>query len=219
MITGSALNEPAVRLRRRSWLLLLMDVAERTGLTPLPSDLVHQLAFLANVLTPIYALDPQEAEILKHPRGPYYHEMQWDLDRLAAQGLLHISRIRYEHSEEGGWFYADYALSWDGVTAVRHLVGSPRAARTHAYLHEVASAYAAIHKEVREEAGAADATYSDPRLDDRTIVTLTNRAKNLSVQTADGFQAYAPEGVRLRAQDKLHLYFRYLNRMVEKPAG
>ena len=86
-------------LRTRVWLLILLDGAERAGLTPMSKERFHRLVYLANSLAPIYDLPPPDRKILKYKHGPFYPDVQWDLDRLAVQGLVEILKIKHIRSK------------------------------------------------------------------------------------------------------------------------
>jgi hypothetical protein len=205
-------------ISRRMWLLMLLDGAERAGLAPMPGHEIHRMAFLANCLSPIYDIPIIEDEILKYRRGPFYPELQWDLDRLAVCGLAEIGDIRHERDEHGWWFFADYALAAAGIRGIEHALGSPRAKRLHSFLIEIAAAYATLDTDTREVAALEDANYSNPRLVGRALVEYGELRRNFSVRAANAFDQHVPDGTLLQRRDKLYLYFRYLDRMVDRVA-
>lgn len=63
-------------LRRQIRLVLLLDAAEKTGLTPLPILQLHTLAFLANILAPVWDFEPIDGKLLKRRGGPFYPRLQ-----------------------------------------------------------------------------------------------------------------------------------------------
>ena len=121
---GGQILSPA-DLGRRVWLLLLLDGAERAGIAPLAEMRLHRLVFLANVLAPVYDLPVEDGKVVKYRRGPFYPDVQWDLDRLAVSGLADISEIRHIKDEHGWWFSAKYGLRKQGDGA--HQRGSSAA--------------------------------------------------------------------------------------------
>jgi hypothetical protein len=206
--------------RRRVNLLLLLDAAEQADLTPLPSQQLHRMAFLANGLSPIYDVPIVDGEILKYRRGPFYSDLQWDVDRLVFMGFAEISNIRHERDEHGWWFFADYALSQKGIGTVEQVIAAITSARErHAFYLEVAGAYSTLRQEGRDDAALEDANFrnEDALLD--FVIDFSEPETNFSAQAANGFSRLAPAGVSLSNRDKLYLYFRYLNRMVERAAG
>lgn len=213
-------NGPAPWVQRRVWVLLLLEAAQRAGLTPLPSWQAHRLAFLADCLSPVYDLPVSVGKILKYRRGPFYPDVQWGLDRLAVQGLAQISDIHHRQFKNGWWFFADYRLLPEGAEAVATAVRrSPWAADVRTYLLEVAGAYEQLDLTARKRAALEDATYSDPEALEEHVIDFSEIRHNFSARAAESFQAHVPGGIPLNRRDKLYLYFRYLNRVVEKAAG
>jgi hypothetical protein len=207
--------------RRRMWLLFLLDGAERAGLTPMPGHRFHRMIFLANALSPVYEIPLFDGEILKIRRGPFYPDLQWDLDRLVFMGMAELSSIEYAREETGEWWlFADYALSPSGLKCVQKILEeSPRARTRHDFCLEIAGAYAGLSAHAREEAALKDANFRHPDTSYGNLIEFAARARNFSAHAAEGFQKFAPIGMELDDRDKLHLYFRYLNRMVERAAG
>lgn len=218
----STIRDPAgERAQRRTWLLLLLDGAERAALTPMPSQQLHRMVYLANCLSPLYDVPIAEGEILKYKRGPIYADLQWDLDRMAVMGLVELSNLRHVRETDGDvWFYADYALSMDGAALIeRALAVSESARRRHAFYIEVAGAYAALSEDARDDAALEDANYRHPDARLNTLIDFSARSANFAVRAAESFAEFNPPDLSLSDRSKLHLYFRYLNRMVDKVAG
>lgn len=57
------------QVRRRARLLLLLDAAERAGITPLASARLHAFAYLADVLSPVWDLVAFDGKIYKSEGG------------------------------------------------------------------------------------------------------------------------------------------------------
>lgn len=204
---------------RRAWLLLLLDSVARAGLRSVEGMRLHRLAFLANCLAAMYDLPAADGKILKYQRGPFYPVFQWDLDRLVAMGLVEVRALRHELDAIGPWFYAEYALSAGALAAVEHLRRAPGLERTHRFLVEIATAYAALPEDHREHAALVDATYADPlKLEGSVIDYAEWHGRNFSIGTADAFGQYLASGIRLSQREKLHLYFHYLDRAVARVA-
>ena len=72
---------------------------------------IHALAYLSNALAPIWNLLPFDGKLLKRQRGPYYPALQWDLERLVAQGLVRVSGLRYVKDASRWRIDADYSLN------------------------------------------------------------------------------------------------------------
>jgi hypothetical protein len=107
-----------VDLGARMWLLLLLDAAERSGIAPVSVKRLHRLVYLANAMAPVYDLLTPDGYILKYKRGPFFPAVQWDIDRLSAQGLAQVSNSKRLEDELGWWFEANYSLTKLGMEAV-----------------------------------------------------------------------------------------------------
>src|SRR2546422_4375809 len=69
-------------LRRHARLIALLHAAEGAGLVPLRITRLHSFAYLSNVLAPVWDMAALDGKILKRRGGPFYPNMQRDLDRL-----------------------------------------------------------------------------------------------------------------------------------------
>ena len=66
-------------------MLLLLEAAENAGLTPIAVLNLHALAYLANVLSPIWDMAPQKRTVVRKRGGPYYPELQQEVDALVGR--------------------------------------------------------------------------------------------------------------------------------------
>lgn len=204
------------RLARRVWVLCLLDAAEQAGLTPISSEHFHRLAFLANCLSPAYELEPIDGKIYKYRSGPLYPDVQWDLDRMAVQGLSHVQGIRQLRTPTGvTLFVANYSMLAKGIHTLASLVKAPQARRQYQFLLEVAAAFGSLHGDSQETAALNDATYNDPDIATGDIIDFAEwQNRNFSVKTTESFDKLVPYNLPLGKQDRLYLYFRYLDRLV-----
>lgn len=76
--------------------LQLMDALERQGGTPIGALDFHAFAYLANVLSPLWAIEPIDDSILKDKTklGPYYPKLQRGLETLVGRGLVEVVELR-----------------------------------------------------------------------------------------------------------------------------
>ena len=81
------------RVRKRIRLLMLLDAADYSVLSPIQTARLHALAFLADVLSPIYGLSALSGTIVKRRIGPYFPELQGELDRLVGMGLAEVTDL------------------------------------------------------------------------------------------------------------------------------
>ena len=90
-------------LQRRVRLIMLLHAAESAGLAPIGILQLHSLAYLSNVLAPVWKLRPLDGKVMKRRGGPFYPVLQHDLDRLISQGLVLITNLGYKGDENGRW--------------------------------------------------------------------------------------------------------------------
>lgn len=81
--------------------LALVDAAERAALTPVPVERLHALAYLADVLSPVWGLMPFDPVALKTDREPFFGRFQDQLDDLVILGLLEVTTLTYEEVPKG----------------------------------------------------------------------------------------------------------------------
>jgi hypothetical protein len=194
--------------------LVLLDALARTGITPAKARALHELAYLANVLSPVFNLTPADAKLLKRASGPYYPELQLAVDRLVGKGLVEAQGLKYEQVEEDERYrvVASYRLHRPRVQAAldRHVSVLPEEAL---FLHELASAYSALSDDQLGCAALQDARYADKSVDVDNVIDFgeyDSPAKNFSRNAA---LAFAP-GRQLQPAERLYLYLGHLGERV-----
>lgn len=228
--TAELLDERGVQaMRRRVRLIQLLDAAERAAIAPVSASLLHALAYLADVLSPVWELSPFDGKILKSKGGPHYPDLQRDLDRLVVLGLVEITNLTYQNANHGAQLDGDYALRFKSshlagiLAAVGPSQGSlnldPADQLLHSYLVELAGALATLPQAQIEKVASADPTYADDRIGEFNIIdfgswTREPRIANLSSRTAERFRSFLPHGSSLSPSEKLYLYASYLGRRI-----
>lgn len=207
---GPATISP-VQLHR---VLALLDALARAGLVPSESRAVHELAYLANVLAPVFDLSPLDAKLLKRKSGPYYPELQQALDALVGRSLVDALNLTYafDEVEERYRVQAVYRLRRSHVTAALQRYRELNVEEAH-FLYELASAYAGLEDAAFGRAALCDARYADADVDTNNVIDFgewTNVAKNFSRNAA---MAFAPTR-NLFPAERLYLYLDYLGRKV-----
>ncbi len=199
----------------RAWLMTLLDGAARAGVMPLSQVAIHHLAFLANVLAPVYGLPVETGLVTRWKRGPYSPEMQWDLDRLAIMGLARLDSVK-PVNDQGKWFIARYGLGplapafLEGAMAVESL------ARAHRFHCELLSAYASLSPKHRGGAVREDATYANTIDGDlresETVIDFAEWRNRNYTQRASATLERQLGGVPVDPRRRVHVYLRYLAR-------
>ena len=218
----------STRLKRRNRVLLLLDAAERTAITPIFSRHLHAFAYLADVLSPVWNLPAFDGKILKVDGGPHYPDLQSELDRLVVLGLVEVTNLKYVgRGVSGARVEGDYALdfssaSLDSLLAALGANGvskalDPADCETHRFLVELAGALATLDNDEIDIAATADVTYSTAGSIDNVVDFAAWAddawAANPSWRTSERFKSFMPEGVNLTPGEKLYLYAEYLGRI------
>lgn len=210
------MNQRTGVLAARMWLLILLDAAERIGIAPLSAQRLHRLIYLANAMAPVYDLLTPDGYLLKFQRGPFFPEVQWDIDRLCAQGLAAASNLKTLKDELGWWFEANYNLTPAGMVAVDKALRLPEMARKASFLREVVRAFSSVIEDETTKADQDDIALMDisyDHADDQGPIGFDTASRNLTVLAADAIaRRVSKEEVASRRQT-VHVYFRYLDRV------
>ena len=204
-----------LRARKQSVrVLALLDALARAGLVPTPARAMHELAYLANVLSPVFDLAPFDAKLLKRVTGPYYPELQLAIDRLVGRGLVDAMKVEYRYLAEDKRYcvLAQYRLCRPLVQAALDCHGQVFAQEAQ-FLHELAAAYSVLSDDKLGHAALQDARYADISVDVSEVIDFgeyDNPAKNFSRNAAMTFAA----GRCLEPAERLYLYLDRLNTRV-----
>lgn len=206
-------------LAARMWLLSLMDAAERAGVAPLSVERLHRLVYLANAMAPVYDLLTPDGYILKYKRGPFFPEVQWDIDRLSVQGLTAVSNLRRTKDDQGWWFEAHYSLTRKGMAAIDQALLLGEVERKAAFLREVVRAFSAIlRSEDRDQPpGEVDAALLEDvaftRADLEGPIDFRTASENLTALAAGAIGRCVGGDHPVGRRAEVHLYFRYLEQL------
>ena len=205
-------------LRRMARLLVLLDAAGQAGLAPIRILPLHAFAYLTNVLAPVWDMPAQDGRVLKRKGGPFYPDLQSDLDRLVGMGMVTITAISHVLGQDERWrLEGCYRLNSDmAERALRFLLGLADEQQFSAFVVELAFAISALPREELDRALVEDATYSDPAISENNVLDFAEWAsRNPSANAAGYFEQLTPPGTwGVSPGEKLHLYVRHLHRRV-----
>jgi hypothetical protein len=204
-------------LHRRIRLVVLLDAAEQAGLTPIPILRLHTLAYLSNVLAPVWDMPALEGKVLKRQGGPFYPALQHDLDRLVGMGVAVILGLDHVLDEDKRWrLEGSYRLNRAlADRIVRRLLEFESERRLTNFLQELAFAVSTLSDDDLDRAMTEDATYSDPLIGVGNVVDFAEwQRKNYTANAARYFDNLLPGGARATPGEKLHLYVRHLHSRV-----
>ena len=215
------LSEPsdamAASIRRKVTLVMLLDAASEAGLVPMALVRVHTIAYLINVLAPVWDLPILEGRVLKRRGGPYYPALQNDLDRLVGLGLADVGKLAYVEEDFGRWrLEGQYSLNYELARPILDHVRSMDEERERlGFIHELVLALSSLSDADIDRAIQEDATYSDPNVTAGNVIDFAEwSTRNPTLAAARYFEAVVPAGSRIAPGEKLHLYARHLHRRI-----
>lgn len=208
-------SQPVPDLRVRARLLQIMAALERTGGTPISNRDLHAFAYLANVLSPVWEVEPLERSVLKDRDGPRSSALEHELDLCVGTGLIIVDALKPD-SENPMRLDASYRLNAKVARPVLATISIlPDQEDIAAYLNQLAFAFLEIGPEQRDDAALQDAAWSNPAIAEGRVVDFGERRQksvNPAYNAAEAFQEFAPEGVTLNKAEKLLMYVRLLKR-------
>jgi hypothetical protein len=202
-------------MRRRVRLVILLDSADRAGMVPLKLSRLHAFAYLCNVLSPVWDMPSFDGKVLKRKGGPYYPDLQRDLDCLVGLGVALITELGHAKDADNNWrLEGSYALNQKFAAPILRTISSySEEVRISVFIRELAFALSAIDGPTLDAAVSEDATYADPTITYGNVVDFDEWKKdNYSADVADYFERITPSGKNTTAAEKIHLYVRHLYR-------
>jgi hypothetical protein len=206
----------ATPYKTQTWLVFVLGACHKAGLLPLEKKIFHQLIFLSNCLAPLFEEVPASARIVKYRRGPFYPLVQWDLDRLAAVGVIDVSDVRYENDEFGAWMEARYSINERTLKIIQTCRKIRYGYRLDEYLTEVSFAFASLNKRHLENVVWKDKTFDAPGASEGAFIDFSDDQNNRSLQAAEAFSRILPEEVAPSRKEELFLYLRFLERLSDQ---
>jgi hypothetical protein len=202
-------------LRRRIRLIMLLHASESAGIAPIGILQLHLLAYLSNVLSPVWELRPLDGKVMKRRGGPFYPVLQHDLDKLISQGLVLITNLGYKKDNDNRWrldgdFYLNHNFADPIIRQYRNYEDGYYLAT---FIDELAYAFSALSEEDLQYIASEDATYADQLTAFGNVVDFGEwRTLNYSANVANYFEHLLPSGTLPTLGEKLHLYARHLYR-------
>lgn len=204
-------------LLRRARLLQMLSALERTGGVAVSINALHAFAYFANVLSPLWDIDPVDGSVLKDG-APRFPSLGLELDQLVGEGLVKVASLAVASAPatEAGLvasFRIDHQRAAPMLEIVRAL---PDERSVEGFLLELASAFLEIRPDRQDEAAAMDAAYSNPKISQGRVVDFAEWVSptrgNASWNVAQSFQRYVPERVTLSRAEKLVMYMKLMKR-------
>jgi hypothetical protein len=200
---------------RQARLLAMMHAAESAGLTPIPVMELHAFVFVANVLSPVWDLVPRKRSVKRRKGGPYFPDVQADIDHLVGRGVISIRDLSHVQDWDGKWLLEGrFTLNFGpSKQIVEQLLNFDDEARLSSLFSELAFAFAELSPIERLKIVGQDATYADNRTGEGAIIDFAEwRSANYSFAAANFFDRVMPDGLPASPAEKLHLYVQHMRR-------
>ncbi|MEM7701306.1 MAG: hypothetical protein AAF251_05155 [Pseudomonadota bacterium] len=204
-------------LQRQIRVVMLLDAAEAAGLAPISILRLHTFAYLSNVLAPVWDMPILNGTILKRSGGPFYPDLQRDLDRLVGLGVVKISNVGHVQDEDKRWrLEGSYRLRKEfAAPIVAILEGFQEERRLQAFIGELGYALSSLSDEELDYAVSEDATYSDPMVTNNNVIDFSEwRQRNYSANAARQFDRYIAGGGATPGE-RIHMYVRHLHKRIQ----
>lgn len=220
MTVGSPAQDDALAasIRRRIRLVVLLQASAEAGIDPLPTLRLHAIAYLANVLSPVWDMPSVEGAILKRSGGPFYPDLQRDLDRLVGLGVVLVGDLRHLRLDETHYrVQASYRLNSNMAQPIlEYLDTLPDEAAAAHFVRELVLALSSLSDEEIDRAVTEDATYSNPSVGPNNVIDFGEWVgANYSAAAAEKVGSLIPTGAVVGASEKVHLYVRHLRRRLQ----
>lgn len=213
-----AAPEPSASLEARKRpirVLALLDGLAEASIFEAPLRVVHELAYLSNVLAPVFELAPFNASLLKRRGGPYYPELQETIDSLVGRGMIFASGIRYEPvpEEKRHRLNANYSINYDlarsALQAYREMyaeTGEPF------FIGELCAAYSTLADQDLGKAFRFDARYADSDVDTNEVIDFGQWSHAASTNFSRNAAMSFRPGESLQPAERIFMYIEHVQR-------
>lgn len=208
----------AASIRRRVRLVVLLDASREAGIDPLPTLRLHLVAYLANVLSPVWDMPSVDGTVLKRRGGPFYPDLQADLDRLVGLGVVRVQNLRHERIDDDHYrLEGSFRLNQDLARPIlAHLRSMPDEAEAAKFVRELVLALSVLSDDEIDRAITEDATYANPKIGLDNVIDFGEwMSANYSANAAERIGGLVKTGAVVGASEKVHLYVRHLRRRLQ----
>jgi len=217
MPTSSESNASLEARKRPIRVLALLNALAEASIFDAPLRVVHELAYLSNVLAPVFELAPFNASLLKRQGGPYYPELQETIESLVGRGMVLASGIRYEPVPEEKRYrlHASYrinrALSGPAVAAYQQVyadTGEPF------FIGELCAAYSMLADQELGQTFRFDARYADKDVDNNEVIDFGQWVNAASMNFSRNAAMSFRPGESLQPAERIFMYIEHVQRKV-----
>lgn len=208
----------AASIRRRVRLVVLLDASREAGIDPLPTLRLHLVAYLANVLSPVWDMPSVDGTVLKRRGGPFYPDLQADLDRLVGLGVAKVENLQHQRIDDDHYqIEGSYRLNLAMAEPILiYLHSLPEEAEAAKFIRELVLALSSLSDEEIDLAITEDATYTNPKIGINNVIDFGGLVStNYSAAAAERVGDLVKTGAIVSAGEKVHLYVRHLRRRLQ----
>ena len=195
----------------------MLSAIERTGGAAISLESLNAFAYFANVLSPLWDIEPVEGSVLKDG-APRFPSLEAELDKLVGEGLVRVASLAIAAAVEGSpAFTALFRIDTAKAAPVLKIIQTlPDELSSQGFLLELAAAFLDIRPDLQDDAAKKDAAYSNPEVSTGRVVDFAEWVSptkgNASWNVAQSFQRYVPEEVTLSRAEKLVMYMSLMKR-------
>ena len=195
----------------------MLSAIERTGGAAISLESLNAFAYFANVLSPLWDIEPVEGSVLKDG-APRFPSLEAELDKLVGEGLVRVASLAIAAAVEGSpAFTALFRIDTAKAAPVLKIIQTlPDELSSQGFLLELAAAFLDIRPDLQDDAAKKDAAYSNPEVSMGRVVDFAEWVSptkgNASWNVAQSFQRYVPEEVTLSRAEKLVMYMSLMKR-------
>lgn len=191
-------------------------------MTPIAAQKLHALAYLSDVLSPVWGLVAFDPVALKTGREPFFGRFQDELDDLIILGLLEVTTFDYGPPESVGGgtgiqLNARYQLRYSSSylePLIAHIRQDEELGVRLKFFISLAAAISRLPDNVIAEAATKDAAWDNADIPTNDVVEFSTvfggRSRNRTDGTLDVFSKHVPGSKTLDPVAKLRLYTAFL---------
>lgn len=205
-------------IRRRVRLVALLEASREAGVEPLPTLRLHLIAYLANVLSPVWDMPSVDGSVLKRRGGPFYPDLQSDLDRLVGLGVVQVECLRHQRLDDDHYrLEGSYRLNAElAKPLLAYLRALPEEEVATRFVRELVLALSSLSDDEIDRAITEDATYANPTIGNDNVIDFGEwMGANYSAAAAERVGDLVLTGAAVGASEKVHLYVRHLRRRLQ----
>lgn len=194
------INSQALQLRA----IMLLYSSQLAGIYPLPQNIFHNLAFYLNTLSRVFNIKALDGKILKLKTGPYYPDLQKQLDYLICAGYVkitfdnnHNKKISYSINED---LAKDIISQYDIIDETDEFD----------FIQNVVFAFSELENDEISASNKIDATYADFSVGYGHVIDFDEWSTNNPTFNVTNFFENSNSSFHLTKTVKIKLYTRQL---------